>query len=341
MPSVCQLQALRRQRKRKRCDPEGHAGVGDMAALLRLLGDAGLRGCWRGVGAKTQLQCDWDRSFRCLHLKALSGLVWHPKGLRLRPCAPGISTATAFKSGEDAALKWGLLFIPVATFCLGTWQVQRRKWKLKLIADLQARVSTEPVPLPDNLLELKELEYRPVQVRGRFDHTKELYMLPRSLVDPAKEARDAGQLMSSPESGANVITPFYCTDLGITILVNRGFVSRKKVKPETRLKGQIEEEIELVGVVRLAENRKPFVPENSVEKNRWHYRDLDAMARVTGAEPILIDADYKSTVPGGPIGGQTRVTLRNEHLQYIITWYGLCAATSYMWYKKFILKVHL
>ncbi|XP_053137760.1 surfeit locus protein 1 isoform X2 [Hemicordylus capensis] len=192
-----------------------------------------------------------------------------------------------------------------------------------------------------SLLELKELEYRPVQVRGRFDHTKELYMLPRSLVDPAKEARDAGQLMSSPESGANVITPFYCTDLGITILVNRGFVSRKKVKPETRLKGQIEEEIELVGVVRLAENRKPFVPENSVEKNRWHYRDLDAMARVTGAEPILIDADYKSTVPGGPIGGQTRVTLRNEHLQYIITWYGLCAATSYMWYKKFILKVHL
>jgi len=28
-----------------------------------------------------------------------------------------------------------------------------------------------------------------------------------------------------------------------------------------------------------------------------------------------------STVPGGPIGGQTRVYLRNEHLQYIITWY--------------------
>lgn len=27
-----------------------------------------------------------------------------------------------------------------------------------------------------------------------------------------------------------------------------------------------------------------------------------------------------STVPGGPIGGQTRVTLRNEHMQYIVTW---------------------
>ena len=28
-----------------------------------------------------------------------------------------------------------------------------------------------------------------------------------------------------------------------------------------------------------------------------------------------------STIPGGPKGGQTRVYLRNEHLQYIITWY--------------------
>ncbi|KAI4562386.1 hypothetical protein MJT46_011348 [Ovis ammon polii x Ovis aries] len=41
-------------------------------------------------------------------------------------------------------------------------------------------------------------------------------------------------------------------------------------------------------------------------------------------EPIFIDADFKSTVPGGPIGGQTRVTLRNKHLQYIIARYGLC-----------------
>lgn len=28
-----------------------------------------------------------------------------------------------------------------------------------------------------------------------------------------------------------------------------------------------------------------------------------------------------STTPGGPIGGQTRVTLRNEHMQYMVTWY--------------------
>ncbi|KAJ6651837.1 hypothetical protein lerEdw1_016433 [Lerista edwardsae] len=325
-----------------------------MAAWARLLGDAGLRGALRG-----QLLYCLDRN--CL--QAPSALPRQHKDACRRFSTSRISTTA--KSGEEAVLKWGLFLIPVATFCLGTWQVQRRKWKLKLIADMEAQIAAEPVPLPADYLELKALEYRPVTVRGHFDHTKELYILPRSLVDPEKEARDAGRLMSNPESGANVITPFYCTDLGITILVNRGFVSRKKVKPETRLKGQIPDEIELVGVVRLSETRKPFVPENNVEKNRWHYRDLEAMARVTGAEPIFIDADSstsqamvfliilvvnlcarkscqkESTVPGGPIGGQTRVSLRNEHLQYIITWYGLCAATSYLWYKKFIQKVPL
>ncbi|KAL8174627.1 UNVERIFIED_CONTAM: Surfeit locus protein 1 [Gekko kuhli] len=310
-----------------------------MAGWLRSLGDGRLRGAW----GRGQLPNCLDRRtvFGCPHSKAISNLIWLRKETSWRPHASGVSTAAAAKSGEDAALKWGLLAIPVVTFCLGTWQVQRRKWKLKLIADLEARVAAEPVPLPFDLLELKELEYKPVRVRGYFDHTKELYILPRSLVDVKKEAKAAGQLMSNPESGANVVTPFYCTDLGIKILVNRGFVPRKKMKPETRLQGQIQEEVELTGVVRLSETRKPFVPENNVEQNRWHYRDLEAMARVTGAEPIFIDADYKSTVPGGPIGGQTRVTLRNEHMQYIITWYGLCAATSYMWYKKFIQKVHL
>ncbi|XP_031305402.2 surfeit locus protein 1 isoform X1 [Camelus dromedarius] len=269
--------------------------------------------------------------------RSVLGIAARP-GLAWRPSRSGSSSAeaTATKTEDDSFLQWFLLLIPVTAFGLGTWQVQRRKWKLKLIAELESRVLAEPIPLPADPVELKNLEYRPVKVRGHFDHSKELYMMPRTMVDPAREAREAGRLSSSAESGAYVITPFYCTDLGITILVNRGFVPRKKVSPDTRQKGQVEGEVDLVGTVRLTESRKPFVPENDPERNHWHYRDLAAMARLTGAEPIFIDADFKSTVPGGPIGGQTRVTLRNEHLQYILTWYGLCAATSYLWFQKFV-----
>lgn len=58
------------------------------------------------------------------------------------------------------------------------------------------------------------MEYRRVRVRGKYDHSKELYILPRSPVNPEKEAREAGSLSSSGENGANVITPFHCSDLG-------------------------------------------------------------------------------------------------------------------------------
>ncbi|PIO37832.1 hypothetical protein AB205_0103900 [Aquarana catesbeiana] len=220
-------------------------------------------------------------------------------------------------------------------------RVQRRKWKLKLIEQLESQVNATPIPLTTDPAELEKLEYRPVKARGYFDHSKELYVQPRTLMDPAKEAREAGQITSNTESGAHVITPFYCTDLGVTILVNRGFIPRKKINPETRIKGQVEGEVDLVGIVRHSEKRKPFVPKNDPERNRWHYRDVEAMAKLTGAEPILVDASLANTVPGGPIGGQTRVTLRNEHMQYIVTWYGLCAATTFMWFKKFVQKVPL
>lgn len=47
---------------------------------------------------------------------------------------------------------WGHLHVPRCSLkprkFLCVYQVQRRKWKLKLIADLEARVTAEPVPLP-------------------------------------------------------------------------------------------------------------------------------------------------------------------------------------------------
>lgn len=59
--------------------------------------------------------------------------------------------------------------------------------------------------------------------------------------------------------------------------------------------------MDLVGMVRLTETRKPFVPENNPERNHWHYRDLEAMAKLTGAEPIFIDADFSmSSCPAQP-----------------------------------------
>jgi hypothetical protein len=50
------------------------------------------------------------------------------------------------------------------------------------------------------------------------------------------------------------------------------------------------------------------------------FRDLPKMAEKAGTEAVFLDATAETTVPGGPMGGQTRVSLRDEHLSYLLTW---------------------
>ena len=45
----------------------------------------------------------------------------------------------------------GLCLIPLFTFALGTWQVQRLKWKVDLIDKLSEQLQQEPIPLPNKV----------------------------------------------------------------------------------------------------------------------------------------------------------------------------------------------
>nr|CAD7257429.1 unnamed protein product [Timema shepardi] len=225
--------------------------------------------------------------------------------------------------------------IPVTAFGLGTWQVKRRKWKLELIENLAKRFNAPPQNLPYDLSELNEMEYSSVRVKGQFDHSQELYMGPRSLLMGGDAAGQGGMFSQSSgsQTGYLVITPFHLADRDLTILVNRGWVPAKMKNPEQRKHGQVEGEVELVGLVRLNETRPTFTPKNSA--NTLLYRDLEQMAEMVGAAPVYLEATESSSVPGGPIGGQTRISLRNEHM------YSLGGITAFMWYRRFIRGIPL
>lgn len=250
-----------------------------------------------------------------------------------------------FRKSQDDSKKlkpyaWFLLLVPITTFALGTWQVKRRKWKLHLIEELESRTKQEPHQLPEDLSELEKMEYYPVRVRGRFDHSRELYLGPRSLIvdgDAAHQGSIMSQNAKGKLGGYCIVTPFILSDRDATILVNRGWVSSKQKNSATRPAGQIEGEVELTGLVRLSEKRAPFMPSN--KPDAWHYRDVEKMAETLHTAPVFIDACVDSSVPGGPVGGQTRVALRNEHLSYIVTWYGLSAATGIIWFRTFVHKL--
>ncbi|XP_059474087.1 surfeit locus protein 1 [Neocloeon triangulifer] len=251
-----------------------------------------------------------------------------------------VSTRTipANKEGEKVTpLGWFLLLMPVTAFGLGSWQVKRRAWKLQLIEDLSKRTMSKPVELPQSMDKIEELEYCPVTVRGTFDHSKEVFIGPRSLLT----TEETSSALMPGKSGVLVVTPFKLADRDETILVQRGWIPSNLKNSTKRLQGQVEGEVTLTGVVRLNEQRGAFIPKSQPTAKMFYFRDMETMARELGTDPIFLDALASSTVPGGPIGGQTRVSLRNEHFSYILTWYSLSAFTGYMWYRNVLKKVPL
>lgn len=245
------------------------------------------------------------------------------------------------KSKEIGRFGWLLLGIPAATFALGTWQIQRKAWKEDLIRTLKQRKNTTPTSLPSTLDEIEKLEYFPVHIRGQFQHDKEIYIGPRSLLVEGDAATQSALISKgqTTNQGYLVVTPFQLSDRNETILVNRGWVPAKNKDPRTRKQGQIQGEVDVIGVVRLHENRPNFMPKHQQGSNIWYYRDLEQMSNITGASPIFLDATTDFDVKGGPVGGQTRISLRNEHFSYIVTWYSLCGITSFMWYRQFLRKI--
>ncbi|CAF4282003.1 unnamed protein product, partial [Rotaria sp. Silwood2] len=214
-----------------------------------------------------------------------------------------------------------LLMIPVSAFALGCWQVSRRKWKINLIEKLKSHTQAEPISLLENLDILPDLEYYPVRVRGKFDHSREFLIEPRSRLDIVDHENQVGsrQSRASVVPGAHVITPFRVANRNFDILVNRGYVPFDLRDPSTRLAGQIENEHEIIGLLRSTDYLNAMWNKNEPSRNIWRVRDVAEMAATVQTAPIFIDEIKSTSVPGGPIGGQTNIQLRNEHLSYIVT----------------------
>lgn len=215
----------------------------------------------------------------------------------------------------------GLTALMLAAFALliglGVWQLQRLEWKQGLIAQIEARTKGPPIALEDAVAyvgEGRDPSYYRVRVDGRFHHAKERYLY----------------AVSEGRVGWHVITPLETED-GDVVLVDRGFVPDELKDPSARALGQVGNVVTVTGIVRTPETQAVFTPDNEPKVNRWFWRDLAGMARsmfpagTTEVAPFFLEAD-KSELPGGwPEGGQTRLEIPNNHLQYAITWFLLAA----------------
>ena len=195
---------------------------------------------------------------------------------------------------------------------LGLWQVERRTWKLDLIARVDQRLRAPAVALPParqwTAFRGPATEYLRVRAHGRFRHDAE------TLVDALTERGP----------GFWVVTPLRTAEGAI--LVNRGFVPPDRASPSTRRAGQPGGEVTVTGLVRLTEPGGRFLRANAPSQDRWFSRDVEAIARARGLGPVapfFIDADATSNPGGLPVGGLTVVRFRNTHLIYALTWFAL------------------
>ena len=221
----------------------------------------------------------------------------------------------------------GLVWPAVATLVafvilvsLGNWQMRRLAWKQGLIGAIAERTRIDPVPVREVEWRLEnggDIEYTRVRAEGQLLNDKELHVY---------------ALDERLGPGWHVITPLKLND-GSVVFVNRGYVTDELKDPAKRKDGQLQGDVEIVGLARAPETPSTFTPTNDPAKDVWYWRDLPAMTKAALGENdpavvrFYIDAEAEPAQPGGwPKGGVTRIELPNRHLEYALTWYGLAAA---------------
>lgn len=206
------------------------------------------------------------------------------------------------------------LLLAAGFAALGVWQLERRAWKLDLIARVDARLAAAPVAPPPRSawpgVNARDDAYRKVRVRGVL------------LTD--RETRV--KAVTALGDGWWVMTPLR-TDDGV-ILVNRGF---EPSEHRPRAPGA-PASATVTGLMRMSEPQGAFLRANDPASGRWYSRDVAAIAQARGLSPVapfFIDADATPNPGGYPRGGLTVVAFRNAHLVYAITWFALAGLSAF------------
>ena len=191
---------------------------------------------------------------------------------------------------------------------LGNWQVRRLAEKEAYLAAIEARINDAPVAVPATP-DPEADRFLPVTTTGTMTD-EELHVL-----------------VSTKELGAGyrIISAFE-TEAGRRLMVDRGFVAIED-KDTTRVTGRMT----IGGNLHWPEEIDNFTPDNDVAGNIWFSRDVPTMARALDAEPILVILRRSSvetpTVTPLPVNTSG---IPNDHLEYIVTWYGLAIVWGIM-----------
>ena len=191
---------------------------------------------------------------------------------------------------------------------LGIWQVQRLAWKEGVLAEIEARIAADPIPLPA-APDPQTDRYTPVETSGLL------------------QSGALRVLVSRKEIGAGyrIIAPLLARD-GRRIMVDLGFVPTDEVADEYG-----GARIEVAGNLHWPREVDSYTPEADREANIWFAREVPEMAAYLETDPILIVANRIEPPVGGvePLPVDTS-SIPNDHLGYAVTWFSLAVIWVFM-----------
>jgi cytochrome oxidase assembly protein ShyY1 len=217
----------------------------------------------------------------------------------------------------------------VALFAgLGLWQLQRRVEKHALVAALTERLAGAPGSLPSpaqwSALTPETDEFRRVRFAATYQP------LPDAMVYSSGSA--VREDVSGPGTWAFLPAVLLT---GETVVINAGFVQNTMQDRDQQDRAVARlitnEPVMLTGYIRFPGAAGALTPSENPAKRLWFTRDHLAMARTLGwgvqmIAPFYIDLEQPVPASGIPKPGPLEVHLKDDHLQYAITWFGLAGA---------------
>ncbi len=211
---------------------------------------------------------------------------------------------------------------------LGLWQLRRKDEKHALIAALTERLAIAPVALPLTTewpaLNPDHDEFRRVSFSATIEPKPDVMVY-----SSGSAVRDD---VTGP--GTWAFMPARLAD-GRVVVVNTGFVQntmQDRAQQDRAVSRLVTgAPIALTGYIRFPERPGSFTPQADAKKRLWFSRDHLAMAQALGwggVAPFYIDLEAPVPASGIPKPGPLRVHLKDDHLQYAITWFGLALVVA-------------
>lgn len=216
----------------------------------------------------------------------------------------------------------------IVLISLGIWQVSRLQEKQLFLNLINNNLNKVPV-------DLKTLSgdkyYAKIVARGEFLTGQNIHLYGR-------------RAMSVEKDGYYLITPFKTEDNKI-ILVTRGWFGSSCKKNIDNIVKNSASSKQIIGVVLPGEQKRRFILNNDVKNNIWFTLDLVEAANVLGLQLekfyLMMDNEeerHKDILK--PLKIDNLLHIKNDHLEYAITWFALAIALAVIFTMAYWRKIN-